>query len=249
MNPLPSFASLFQWALPSRRCLWCDESNEQSLLCNDCRLALPQPTNLCTRCALALAAPSDASICGRGLRQPPLFQQMETAADYLPPVNDWIARFKHRHQLLYGAAMSEYLLQTLKQRHPDSLPDALVPIPLHWTRHLLRGFNQSQLIAQHLSQPLKLAVLPALTRDRRPSQQQQSSLNARRENLTGTFSVRNRYLKAIRHQHIALVDDVVTTGSTVIDATRALRNAGASTVEIWCLARTPKTQVSLAPTR
>ncbi len=115
-------------------------------------------------------------------------------------------------------------------------PDLIVPVPLHWRRRFIRGFNQSQWLANYLGRQLNISVdNKLLMRIRNTPPQQQLRRKQRQKNLKGAFQVK----RPVEGQHIALIDDVVTTGSTVSELSRLLKKAGASRVDIWCLARTP----------
>ncbi|MGK0500157.1 MAG: ComF family protein [Oceanicoccus sp.] len=117
-----------------------------------------------------------------------------------------------------------------------AMPEILVPTPLHWRRQFERGFNQSELIANDFGQLLELPVIRALRRHRYTSPQQSLLAQQRHQNLSGAFTV----CADIRGRRLALVDDVMTTGATAREMTKALLQAGASEVHIWVLARTPE---------
>jgi ComF family protein len=126
--------------------------------------------------------------------------------------------------------------------------DVVVPVPLHWTRLLQRGCNQSELLLREVRKMLP-AALP-MTIDSRLAQRRrrtapQSSMHAlqRAPNLRGAFTVQ----RPCDNLRIALVDDVLTTGATVASLAHALRAAGAAEVEVWCLARTPAPATSNNP--
>ncbi|PLW70791.1 ComF family protein [Pseudohalioglobus lutimaris] len=115
--------------------------------------------------------------------------------------------------------------------------DAIVPVPLHWLRQWRRGYNQAELLARALQQYWPgLVVDTGLLLRNRPTRAQ-SGMNAlqRSRNLSEAFTARNR----CANLRVAVVDDVLTTGATAGEVARTLKNAGASHVEIWCLARTP----------
>ncbi|HEU4754386.1 MAG TPA: ComF family protein [Armatimonadota bacterium] len=107
-------------------------------------------------------------------------------------------------------------------------PDALVPVPIHWLRRLERGFNQSELIAEQLSRASGVPVHRLLRRTRYTLPQVGQSRSHRAENLRGAFALGGR--DALRGARLALVDDVRTTGATLLECTAVLRAAGASRV-------------------
>jgi ComF family protein len=119
------------------------------------------------------------------------------------------------------------------RRPAGDLPDAIVPVPLSRARFAERGFNQAGEIARHAARHLGLPLRARLLRRTRDAPAQ-SGLGAveRRSNLQGAFAV-----SGSPPPRIALVDDVLTTGSTAAEAARVLKAAGAARVEIWVAAR------------
>jgi ComF family protein len=113
-------------------------------------------------------------------------------------------------------------------------PDLIVPIPLHPQRYRERGFNQAHEIARYAAQLLRIPVGTQYVRRRVPTLEQSGlSLAQRRRNVRGAFEV----VRAIEARSVALVDDVLTTGSTARAAAEALSNAGVRHVEVWAVAR------------
>ncbi len=112
--------------------------------------------------------------------------------------------------------------------------DAIVPMPIHWTRRLSRGFNQSELLARELSRHTGLPVLTALQRTRRTRKQSDLTGAQRRRNVKGSFSASRNHVQGRR---VLLVDDVLTTGSTVNEAAAELKRKGALRVAVLTVAR------------
>lgn len=106
--------------------------------------------------------------------------------------------------------------------------DSLVPVPIHWTRRMGRGFNQSELLAEHLGKELGLPVIGSIRRIRATGHQVGLTGAARRSNLRGAFGVDPRF--SVAGRRLALVDDVCTTGTTLVECADALRAAGATAV-------------------
>ncbi|MGL5973939.1 MAG: ComF family protein, partial [Aeromonas sobria] len=128
------------------------------------------------------------------------------------------------------------LLARLLADHLDSSnpPEAIVPVPLHWWRKWRRGFNQAEEIAQTLGE---LTGIPCdntlLQRIKATPQQTTLSAGQRRRNLRGAFSIQPH-----QYRHVALLDDVVTTGATAGQLARVLHESGITTVEVWAICRT-----------
>lgn len=150
---------------------------------------------------------------------------------YADPVAELVQRFKFNEDLCAGRLLAELALPALAGGHPQ----ALVPIPLHRSRLRQRGFNQALELAHWWGRSRGVPVLAhRLARCRATRIQSSLSAAERHVNLTGAFRA-NGPVPA----HVALVDDVVTTGSTVAEAARVLVEAGATQVDVWCLARVP----------
>src|SRR5699024_7471277 len=111
--------------------------------------------------------------------------------------------------------------------------DVLVPIPLHYRRYWYRGFNQAERLATFAAKELHLPCEPLLKKHFNTQSQQGKTRGERQSNLQGSF----RCKQSFKYRHIALIDDVITTGSTANEAAKALIAMGAHRVDIWALAR------------
>ncbi len=153
--------------------------------------------------------------------------------DYQPPYPALIPRLKYSGQILLAPLLARLLADHLDC---DDLPEAIIPVPLHWWRLWWRGFNQAEEIASHLSQ---LTGIPCdnrlLRRIRATPQQTKLSAGQRRRNLRGAFHIAPHH-----YSHIALLDDVVTTGATAGQLTRLLHESGVTKVEVWAICRTQR---------
>lgn len=208
------------------------------LLCSFCHEAFEPPGRELCRCGLATALPPDdpdqPEPCGRCLSRPPAFTAVWPALMYKPPLDRLIHQYKHQGRLERERLLLRLWLDRLA-RQPPPTPDLLVPLPCHWRRHWRRGFSPAQRLAAGLSGALALPVQPALVRQRPTPAQQGLSRPARERNLAGAF----RCQRSVSGLRVALVDDVMTTGSTARMAARALTGANAARVDVWVLARTP----------
>ncbi|MFT6516353.1 MAG: ComF family protein [Candidatus Azotimanducaceae bacterium] len=173
---------------------------------------------------------------------PPPFDRSFSAFNYAPPIRQLITEFKQYRQLVIGEVLSQVLAAGYQQQlieqaqQPHSRPDLFLPMPLHPSRLKSRGFNQADLIAQIVSR--QTGIPTDSRRCRRVKQtNDQKGLTAadRRANIRGAFAVDT----PLHGEYIVIVDDVMTTTATVSELTRCLRRAGAGTIEILTLARTP----------
>ncbi|WP_437615371.1 DNA utilization protein GntX [Erwinia sp. V71] len=225
--------------LPIPGCCWLclmPLALHQQGICSSCYRQLPISAATCPRCGLP-AAHTDRE-CGRCLQRPPPWQALVAVGDYQPPLSQLVAQLKFHHTTALSVMLSRLiLLSWLQQRRNRRLvrPHLVLPVPLYQRRACQRGFNQAELLARALAHWLACDwQADGLRRLRAASVQHQLSARARRRNLRGAFSLEI----AVRGRHIAVVDDVVTTGSTVGEISRLLLAAGAASVQICCLCRT-----------
>jgi ComF family protein len=218
-------------AMPTR-CLLCAEPGADGLdLCAGCLRALPGNPVACVRCALPLPTPGT---CGDCLRQLPPLQATHAAFVYAAPLDRLLPRFKFHGDLAAGRLLAQLMARACAA---GERPQALVPVPLHRGRLRQRGYDQALELARPLARTLQLPLRAGLLRRTRATAAQ-SELDARtrRRNLRGAFRVdAGDPLPA----HVALVDDVMTTGATLHAAAIALRSAGVQRVDAWVCARAP----------
>jgi ComF family protein len=187
----------------------------------------------CVRCALPLHHSDTSSLCGRCLRRSPYFDRSVVPFKYAYPLDHLIRGLKFRERLSYGRVCGSLFAQVWRA-HCSEPPDILVPVPLGERRYRTRGYNQAQEIARTISRALAIPVRKDLVqRVRETSEQVGLKRKERRRNVRGAFVVS----KALDAKRVAIVDDVVTTGSTVNEIARVLRRAGAEHVEVWAIAR------------
>ncbi|BBD78990.1 ComF family protein [Aerosticca soli] len=222
-------AALQGWVLPWR-CLLCGARGTQGLdLCPACLAELPRNLACCARCALPL--PTASACCGRCLRDPPPWQAAWSPFRYAWPLDRLEARFKFGGDLAAGRTLARlWAMET----PPLPLPQWIVPVPLSRRRLRGRGYNQALELARVLGRQLGVSCRPDLLRRNRDTAAQ-TGLDAagRRRNVRDAFSAR-----AVRGVgHVAVLDDVFTTGATLAACTRALRRAGVARVDVWALAR------------
>ena len=214
-----------------RHCVLCGLFSGYENLCPPCAAELPHNPSACALCGLPLPAQPDR-ICGACLKKPPPWDGTVAGLKYQFPVDQLVCRFKYNRNLACGQALGSVLLQAIHNRS-GPLPQAIVPVPLHRSRLFARTFNQAHILAHQLSKPLKIPVQHALlTRTRRTRAQSGLDSSQRRKNVSGAFECQRHGLK-----HVAIVDDVMTTGRTLEECTRSLKRAGAETVTTWVAAR------------
>jgi len=231
------YTQLFDSALP-HLCILCGYTTANTcLICNPCQRDLPALPHSCRQCAQFLRFTDISQLkCGACLSEAPPFDVTHALFPYESPVDSLITKLKFQQQILYAKAFAELMAKRIKTdwyRH-QALPDLIIPIPLHPARLKERGFNQSLEIARHLAKSIKLPLdYQGIKRIKPTLAQSGLSAGARKRNIMQGFSVSGNY----HGLNIALVDDVVTTGSTVQECSRMLKKSGAASVHIWCCAR------------
>lgn len=231
---------VYIWLKNKQLCLLCSEPADASTpICTACETELPWLGDQCQTCALPL--PASGLTCGQCLQQPPAFERVAAPWRYSFPVDTLITRFKHNAKWPFGRLLGELLAQFLQHRFEEDLerPDALVPVPLAAKRLRQRGFNQAAMLARWLSEGLNIPCDETLLRRiQDTSAQQELKAQARKRNLRNAFALAPG--ATIAGRHLALIDDVLTTGATAQTLARLLMDAGAARVDVYCLARTPK---------
>lgn len=212
------------------RCVLCGRPGALGRdLCTACVADLPRLGHGCVRCGAALAA--QGTLCGPCLQSPVPVEYSRIPFHYQAPLDHLIMALKFQRQLAMAPLLAELMLEA-SLPWPGT-PDCLLPVPLHPRRLRERGFNQAQELARILSRHSGIPLAPQwASRQRHTATQSLLDATARRRNMRDAFIV---------HQtppaHVVLVDDVVTTGSTVNELARTLLRAGARRVDVWACAR------------
>ncbi len=235
INNVVKVQSLANRLLPPH-CVLCAAMTDRHLaLCHPCHAELPALGHACQRCALPLAD-NHSTLCADCVQTPPVFERTIALWPYQGIIKRLISDFKYRRRFYIGRLLGQLLSQQVMQAYPaEQRPDVIIATPMHWLRRVRRGFNQSELLAQQLTRATNLPLSKGVNR-RRGQRQQALTAAARKKNMQAIFYSRSCF----DGLSVAIVDDVVTTGATANALSRVLREAGASTVHVWCLARTPK---------
>ena len=201
-------------------------------VCTACDRDLPRIAAACSRCGVPLATTeAGAASCGDCQRDPPPFVTTVAPLSYAFPVDAAIRALKFQRTLCYAAALGDVLLRSLPQLPPDI--EALLPVPLHWRRQALRGFNQATELCRPLCRQAGFSILQQVARGRATPYQSGLDAQRRQRNLNAAFHVRDR----IRARHVLIVDDVITTGATCRELARVLLDAGVAKVSALAVAR------------
>jgi ComF family protein len=222
------------WSAPSC-CQVCLQWQTQ-IICTNCINRWRSTAPRCPRCAIELKKHLD--FCQSCDDLSPEFDRAVVALDYASPWSTLISRLKFQDDCALARPLSQLLLAQIRQR-PHQV-DLIVPVPLSRTRLRERGYNQSWLLAQQLGKQLGIPAHHDLLRRIRDTERLMSlDAQARQQQIQGAFDVPDTGLSTMLGRHVALVDDVLTTGATLNEAARCLLDAGAASVSAWAVARTP----------
>ncbi|CAH1534945.1 Pribosyltran domain-containing protein [Vibrio owensii] len=201
---------------------WCDRCFEHFA-----------PIKRCTRCGLTMTEEESqtSTECGECLKEPPPWQRLYTLGDYDFPLSNQVQRFKDHGEAWHVGALTQLLAKRIE--HPAPV---ITCVPIHWQRYLKRGFNQSHFLAKHLAHHLDVRYEDKVFKRVKSVQSQRGNKKASREqNLKGAFTLQGE----VNFSHVAIVDDVVTTGSTVRQLCHLLLEVGVESIDIYCICRTP----------
>jgi len=224
---------LRRWIVPSA-CLICTGAAAPGTVCEGCRSSLPWNRIACPICALPLRS-AVAHVCANCAAEPPHFDATLAAFRYEAPIAQAIAGLKYHAQFRQSRWLGSEIAQLAADR-PSPLPDLLIPVPLHPSRLRERGYNQALELARGITRQLAIDIdWHSAVRLRATADQIGKRAKERRKEVRKAFAVST----AVAGRNIALIDDVMTTGSTVDDLARAAREAGAARIEVWVAARVP----------
>ena len=224
-----SFSGLLDTLLPVSCALCQDPTHSHLPVCRPCLDDFPTIHHCCNCCALPLGKDET---CGDCQKKPPEFDQVHTLFHYHVPVTNLIQQLKYNDRLEFACLFGELLGETINKSL--DLPDLLIPVPLHAGRLRQRGYNQSWEIAKAVHR--KTGIRCSRTtckRSRKTELQTGLSAADRKRNLRQAFSVS----RDVMDSHICIVDDVMTTGSTLNEMARSLKRAGARKVSGLVVAR------------
>ncbi len=213
----------------SQTCYLCGNSSTEAI-CNPCKKYLPYQTNTCLSCAKLL---DEVGICPECKQNPPPYTHTQAIFSYTYPIDKLIKLAKFQQNLTILKLLANLMAQDLIM---EPRPNVLIPVPLHSKRLRQRGYNQSLELAKIISKQSGIPVNTRACKRIKNTRPQTSLLNAqqREENLAKAFKIKKRLAS---WQHIVLIDDVMTTGTTVKQLALAFKAAGIARIDVWCCAR------------
>ena len=246
LNNCLNFIHLFKNAFFGPHCILCRQSlaiepvPAPSAFCQACYDQLSwHDGHSCPQCGM----PSWGEVCGLCLNKPPHFEQTIAAFDYDFPIDRLISAYKYQFQLQLATPLSQALIQAVRQKL-TVMPDYIIAMPLHPMRIAERGFNQSLELAKILSLEMYIPISHACLRIINTPPQAKLSQAQRIRNIRGAFHCAH----SLEGLNIAIVDDVMTTGASLNELARQLKQRGAAHVQCWVIARTQHHD-QISPTR
>lgn len=223
--------SITQLLIPKAICVLCQQSHTTKYpICMDCHTLLPRLEHGCSYCAHPLPRSSTASLCAQCCQKKPSFDRVFTAYQFEEPLRSLLHEFKYNA----GLYLARYLSSLMLEVTISSESECLLPIPLHRKRLRLRTFNQASVLARLLGKQTNQPVnLNWCKKTIQSMPQAQLSAKERRHSVSKAYQV-----QSLPYQHVTLVDDIITTGSTAASLARQLKASGVKRVDVWCCART-----------
>ncbi|WP_143522286.1 ComF family protein [Psychromonas sp. CD1] len=232
---------LSAYFLPAQ-CLLCRLPSQHELLCQYCRNFLLKQRSYCLHCALPLT--QTEAYCAQCMHQKDTFTQIYAINDYKKPYPVLIKNFKYKKNLLNGQLLGQLLCSSIQQnisKKQISQINFLIPIPLHHQRLQQRGFNQAQLLADVIGKELCIPMLTeAVQRIKNTTAQEGLNERERQTNVKNAFKLNTKYQYALKDAYVVIIDDVVSTGSTVKSLCSILLQGGVKRVDIWAICRTAR---------
>lgn len=217
-----------------KQCLLCrcaiDENSKVFGLCSYCLNAFPAFSPNCQQCGDPTARLLPA--CGECLRAPPYYDHTVCFTRFSRDIQYLIHQLKQQHDLAVRRCLADSLVQAMQQA--DLALDAIIAVPMHWRRAFIRGNNHSALLASYIAKKLAIAYLPkAVKKVRHTRNQRGLAARERSRNLRNAFYCQEN----VQGLHIGIIDDVMTTGSTMNEIAKALKQAGAAKVSAIAVAK------------
>lgn len=227
---------LASWLLPGI-CILCQHlSAREQDLCLSCLNDLPFAHSACHVCGMGLGEITGELTCGQCLQKPPPYEATFALFEYKVPINNLLLELKFNQKLINARILGELMAEKIinvwyKTR---SLPNIIIPIPLHAKRLTERGYNQAIEIARPIAKLCQIPLHVSTCHRIKPTAPQAILSAKEREN-----NIKDAFISDISWNNfsIAVIDDVMTTGNTMREFCQLLKHKGAKRIDIWCCAR------------
>ncbi|MBN8827685.1 MAG: ComF family protein [Sphingobacteriia bacterium] len=220
------------------KCLFCQKIILDHLtICSDCFKEIEfVGKNKCKRCAVPLKYDYGEEIeCARCIESSPVYNKLHAIFYYGDYLKEAVHKFKYTDKTSYSKFFSTYMVRSISNEFKNF--DYLTYVPLHYLKIIKRKYNQSNLLARNVSRLINMPVIHALKRVKNTVPQNNLKYTERQINVKDVFVFNKKISNKIKGKNILLIDDVVTTGSTVNECAKILIEAGANSVSVLCIAR------------
>ena len=235
----PTINKLLNGLLP-RQCILCDmRSNNSTNVCHSCQNRLPRIETPCHHCGIDMRTSSNTMLCAPCIKAASHYDRCVALYRYETSARTLVTKFKFEAKFAAGQFLAEQLSASINAHYRDKKPpNAILAIPLHSTRLLGRGYNQSLILAQRVAHTTQIPLIShGLCKPRAtPAQTSLNSASARTRNLLNSFAV-NSKIREQELESVIIIDDVVTTGATLNEAAKTLLLGGVKKVVCFCVAR------------
>lgn len=213
-------------------CTLCNQFHNGPLaVCSYCVSMITPIGPACEKCAYPLPEGSHL-ICGHCIKKPPHFDKTFIAYTFEEPLRGLLHQFKYHNGLYLCSFLCHLMLKAVEKN--THFGECLIPVPMHPKRLKQRGFNQAAVLTTSLAKQLKIPFdLYSCQKIINTAPQASLDGNQRQKNLLNAFSI-----SPLPYQHIVLIDDLLTTGSTANELAASLKKSGVARVDVWCCART-----------
>lgn len=220
-------------SLLQQTCILCASHEGGNLgICNPCLDDLPWHLGAqCQQCGLH----TNGTLCGHCLKEKPHFDVTHALFTYDYPLDRLLQHYKYREALHLANTFAELMVSRKLSGDTPQKINRIIPMPMHKTRLKERSFNQALEIARLLGKQMQIKLdYTSCQRTRYSPPQASLPLKERIKNIRGVFDCQ----QTLPGANIAIVDDVMTTGASLNELAKTLKQAGAAHVECWVVART-----------
>ncbi len=219
-------------------CSICKITSDTSInLCSNCKNNMKINSCCCDICGEPLSNNTqDKIICGKCLNLTPYFDHVFSPFIYENNISQIIQQLKYGRKLANSHILAEVFLSELRNA-TEIMPEALIPVPIHKSKIKKRGYNQSIEIFHHVAKQLHIPFEKTCCQKIKNTDSQSTlSAKERQNNIKNSFKI----IKPVNYKHVAIVDDVITTGATANELSRLIKQHGVARVDIWACARSKK---------
>jgi len=220
-----------------QQCVLCKKTISSApdlLLCEFCEDTLEPIEEACAVCSIAMS--SSESVCGECISTERHWDKCISIYPYTGAVRQLIHKFKYQHDIRLRHTLCSGLIECMQ--FETDLPDIIIPVPMSKSRLMKRGYNHSLILARFISKSLEIPCTEAIIKTKETQSLAKLKAGERRKIIKNSFSFNSKISKnLLKGKHVAIIDDVVTTGATSTEIARTLKQAKPASISVWCIAR------------